>query len=165
MKRLICNIISNIEIAISSFMLILLVSLTFIGVVMRYVFGNPFTWLEEIQLACMVWIVFCAAGATFRYGGHVVIEILVDTLPKKAQKLAEIFILIAVSVVLIFFLNKSIVYLQVFMRTGRGTAILKIPYTLIYSIVPISCLFMIINHSIIWYKGIKNNFKTEEEQK
>ncbi len=56
------------------------------GVLMRYIFNNPFTWEEELQLACMVWITFLAAPAAFRTKSHVAIEILVDALPKSLEK-------------------------------------------------------------------------------
>lgn len=67
--------------------LALLIVLTFAGVIWRYIFHAPFTWLEEVQTSCMVWITFAAAGAAFRTGNHVAIEMIVDLMPKKHKKL------------------------------------------------------------------------------
>ena len=53
----------NIDIVVASIILAILIVLTFLGVVWRYIFNAPFTWLEEVQTSCMVWIVFAGAGA------------------------------------------------------------------------------------------------------
>ena len=78
----ILDILDKIEVAVASLVLLVLICVTFFGVLMRYIFNNPFTWEEELQLACMVWITFLAAPAAFRTKSHVAIEILVDALPK-----------------------------------------------------------------------------------
>ena len=57
------SLLLNLDIAIASTVLALLILLTVSGVVYRYVLDKPFTWLEEVQLACMVWVVFAAGGA------------------------------------------------------------------------------------------------------
>ena len=66
-------ILMNIDIVVASIILAILIVLTFLGVVWRYIFNAPFTWLEEVQTSCMVWIVFAGAGAAFRSGNHVAI--------------------------------------------------------------------------------------------
>ena len=67
------SVIGNLDIIVASIALIVLIILTFVGVIMRYIVGQPFTWLEEVQLFCMVWIVFAAGGAAFRTGSNVAI--------------------------------------------------------------------------------------------
>ena len=65
-KSSLTTILGNLDIVVAGAALIVLIVLTFAGVVMRYIVGQPFTWLEEVQLFCMVWIVFAAGGAAFR---------------------------------------------------------------------------------------------------
>ena len=74
MKKIL-DILDKIEVAVASLVLLVLICVTFFGVLMRYIFNNPFTWEEELQLACMVWITFLAAPAAFRTKSHVAIEI------------------------------------------------------------------------------------------
>ena len=88
------KVIKNWDICIASLMLLLLVALTFSGVIMRYIVGKPYTWLEEVQLFCIVWIVFCAGGAAFRTGNHVAIEILVDSFSRKIQRGIQVIIIL-----------------------------------------------------------------------
>ena len=71
-------ILMNLDIVVASIILAILIVLTFLGVVWRYIFNAPFTWLEEVQTSCMVWIVFAGAGAAFRSGNHVAIEMIVE---------------------------------------------------------------------------------------
>ena len=58
-------ILMNIDIVVASIILAILIVLTFLGVVWRYIFNAPFTWLEEVQTSCMVWIVFAGANPDF----------------------------------------------------------------------------------------------------
>lgn len=140
------TVITNLDFIIASIMLLVLVVLTVYGVIMRYVVGSPLTWIEEVQLACMVWIVFCAAGGAFRTGDHVAIELFVDVLPGNVQKIISAMVTVVVVAVLGYLLYQSIGFVQLFIRSERSTSILRIPFTLIYGIAPIAFLSMILNY-------------------
>lgn len=58
------NIFKQIDTMISVVALIVLICITFIGVVFRYVLGTPFSWLEEVQaclnhMDCILWRQIC----------------------------------------------------------------------------------------------------------
>ena len=154
-KNKLLSALLNLDIVIAGTALVVLVVLTFSGVFMRYVLGAPFTWLEEVQLWCMVWIVYAAAGAAFRTGSHVAIELVVDMLPEAAQKIIEVIISVIVVVVVGYLLIQSIGFVELFVRSGRTTNMLSVPYTLIYGIVPISCVLMLVNFFYAKYREIK----------
>lgn len=103
------SFLGNLDIVVAAAVLAILVVLTFLGVIWRYVLSAPFTWLEEVQMACMVWIVFAAGGAAFRTGNHVAIEMVVDLMPKKLQKIVEILISVVVVAVIGYLDRKSVV--------------------------------------------------------
>lgn len=48
----------QIDIGISVIALVLLIAVTFAGVIFRYVFSKPFSWQEEVQLALIIWVIF-----------------------------------------------------------------------------------------------------------
>lgn len=154
----------NLDTIVASIVLALLIILTFAGVPFRYLFGAPFTWLEEVQLACMVWIVFAGAGAAFRAGNQVAIEMVVDLFPKSVQKIVQVFISLVVVAVLAYLFHKSLGFINIFVRSGRSTPMLKIPYTLIYSIAPISFVLMVISYFYALIKGVKSEVKEALEQ-
>ena len=157
--NLFLKLLFNIDVAIGSLMLALLILVTVIGVFFRYVLNMPFTWLEEIQLACMVWITFSASGAAFRYGNHVAIEMLVDLFPEKVQKIFDVIISVIVTIVLLYFFWKSIGYINIFIKSGRATPMFKIPYALIYGIAPVMCIDMIISFFYAKINGVKSEAK------
>ena len=153
------SILMNLDIVVASSILAVLIVLTFLGVVWRYIFNNPFTWLEEVQTSCMVWIVFAAAGAAFRTGNHVAIEMIVDMMPKKIQKIMEWVISVIVVVVIGYLFVQSIGFIQVFVKSGRSTSMLKIPFSLIYGIAIVSYVDMIISYFYSMITGVKSEAK------
>ena len=153
------KIIGNLDIAVAASMLIILITVTFLGVFMRYLVNRPFSWQEEVQLACMVWIVFAGGGAAFRMGNHVAIEMVVDLFPKTVQRIIEYFIGLVVTVVLLYLTWQSFAFLEVFIRTGRSTSMLGIPFSLIYGIAPVSFILMIINYFYSLITGTKSEAK------
>lgn len=153
------NVLCNLDTIVASIVLAILIILTFAGVPFRYILGAPFTWLEEVQLACMVWIVFAAAGAAFRAGNQVAIEMIVDLMPKKMQKAVTVLISVVVLAVVGYLFYQSLGYINVFLKSGRATPMLKIPYALIYGIAPVSYVLMVISYFYALIKGVKSEAK------
>lgn len=147
------KVILNFDIMIASVALAALVGCTFAGVIARYVVGRPFGWIEEIQAALIVWVVFGAGGAAYRTGNHSAIELLFDGLPKPVQRIVKILVGMVVLAVLGFLCCTSINYIKLFIQTGRTTAVLNLPFTLIYAIVPISCVLQIFNYFLVDFFG------------
>lgn len=151
--------LENIDIVIAAATLVVLIVLTFAGVIWRYVLKTPFTWLEEVQMACIVWIVFASAGAAFRTGNHVAIEMVADLLPKKFQKVLTVFISIVVVIVIGYLFKNTIGFIEMFAKSGRTTNMLKIPYTIIYGISIFSYIDMIVSYFYSVIQGVKSEVK------
>lgn len=149
------NWLLNIDLIVAGVSLAILVSITLLGALSRYFLNNPFTWMEELQLLLEVWVVFLGAGYAFRVGGHVAIELLVDALPEKMQKVMEIIIAAVVLVTMGYLLYQSFGYFQLFERSGRTTSIMQIPYTFIYGIVPISCINIILSFVYVFVNKLR----------
>ena len=151
--------LANLDLMIAGTVLAILIVLTFAGVIWRYFLGKPFTWLEEVQTACMVWIVFSAAGAAFRMGNHVAIEMIVDLMPKALQKVMTILISVVVVAVLGYLFDKTIGFIQIFLRSGRATSMMKIQFWLIYGIAIPAYIDMIVSYFYSIWKGVKSEAK------
>lgn len=145
-KSSLTTILGNLDIVVAGAALIVLIVLTFAGVVMRYIVGQPFTWLEEVQLFCMVWIVFAAGGAAFRTKSHVAIEMVVEMFPESEQKIISYVIDVVVFLVIAYLLYHSFGFIQMFVKNGRSSSMLKIPMTVQYGIAPVSYALMIISY-------------------
>ncbi len=153
MKKILDRLV-KVEVFSASLILAALILCTFLGVIARYVFSRPFTWEEEFQLACMVWISFLAAPAAFHTKSHVAIEILVDLFPRKAQRIIDMLIAVLVFGILLFTLSRSVSFISVIASTRRATPILRIPYAYIYGIAPVSIVLMLVSYAHVTVKAL-----------
>ena len=146
------KILCNLDLFIASIAMVVLTLVTAAGVVMRYIVKNPILWQEEVQAFCQVWMIFLGASVAFRAGSIVAIEMFVDALPEKGQRVMGYVIDMIVLFVLSFLMVKSQAYIQqVFGQSGRPTPILRIPYTLIYGVAPYGCALMMISYILSKY--------------
>lgn len=155
--------LANWDLFISGVMLCALVVCTFAGAISRYFLGAPLNWLEEIQLLCQVWIVFCGGCAAFRIGGHVMVEFVAESLPEIGQKIVLGINSIVVISVLGYLGINAAKYLQVFINSGRVTNVLHMSYVVLYGIAPLSIALMILNYILSLKKQWKEIEKECEE--
>ena len=151
-KKTWLKILCNLDLFIASVAMIVLTLVTAAGVFMRYIVKNPILWQEEVQAFCQIWMIFLGASVAFRAGSIVAIEMLVESLPEKAQRIVGYLVDLIVLFVLAFLMVKSQAYItQVFGRSGRPTPILRIPYTVIYGIAPYGCGLMMLFYMVSKY--------------
>lgn len=164
MKERIKKILCNLDIGVAGAALVVLVTVTFANVVMRRAFNHPIQWTEEVQKACFLWITYIGAGAVFRNGGHVAIDIIVDLFPEKLQKIIELIGLVITVYVIGNFFVQSLTLVQQFAAMGRETNLLKIPYVYIYSAIPAGCVTMLLSVAAVEFKKFKGQRTKEEKE-
>lgn len=151
-KKTWLKILCNLDLFIASVAMVVLTLVTAAGVFMRYIAKNPILWQEEIQAFCQVWMIFLGGSVAFRAGSIVAIEMFVDSLPEKGQKIMGYIVDLIVLFVLSFLMVKSHAYIQqVFGQSGRPTPILRIPYTVIYGVAPYGCALMMVSYILSKY--------------
>lgn len=155
MKQRIKQILCNLDIGVAGAALVILITVTFANVIMRRAFNHPIQWTEEVQKACFIWITYIGAGAVFRNGGHVAIDIIVDMFPAKLQRIIEVISVVITVYVIGNFFVQSLTLVQQFGATGRVTNLLKIPYVYVYSAIPAGCITMLLSVAAVEYKKIK----------
>ncbi len=134
------------DLLLANIMLSMLILITFCGVIFRYLLNHPIEWMEEVQMMAIVWIVFLGAGAAFRENGHVAVELLVELLPEKMQKVLRVIIAFIIISVLAVLCVLSANYVGISYISERSSGILRIPYYQVYAIIPISCIWMIVSY-------------------
>lgn len=165
MKKRVLKVLGNLDITVSGITAVALILLTFAGVIRRYIFRDPITWMEEMQMIMFVWVIFLAAGAAFRTGGHIAIEIVVDSLPKSAKRAVEfVDVLIELLILIYLFIQSCIYYLQL-TSTGKLTTLLRIPYSFAYVAVPLGCFLMIVSLLFTEISGRLARRKRGDEEK
>lgn len=103
-KKIICNL----EEIIASGFIIVTTVLVIINVFLRYFMDTGLYWSEEVATGCFVWAVFIGAVAGYKRGKHIGVDILVNLLNPKIQKV----VVIMVDIILVL-LNGYMTYLAV----------------------------------------------------
>lgn len=76
-------------------LLSVMISLMALDPIMRYLFGAPFFWSNEVTTYLMVAMVFNGFGITLLTGQHITITLIFNRLPPKVQNLLWIIISVA----------------------------------------------------------------------
>ncbi len=122
-------------------LLIIMVVITFLQVIMRYVFDSPLTWAEETIGVLMIYFGLIGGSFGIYYGIHISLEVFVDKFMKRFDR----YIRILEVIIYIFFGLIEIIYgvqimkltvFQVLPATG-----FPVRYT--YLALPISGVIMI----------------------
>lgn len=159
------KLIGNLDMVLAGIMLVVLIVVTFGGVIMRYLVHHPLMWAEEVQLWCFLWVTFLGAGAAFRYGSHVAVEIVFDLLPKSIQKILIVINYIIVMGILIYLFFLGFDLLALMLKIGKTTAILRIPMSFINAVVPVGCLIMMVSTTYDHYlRYIRKGGDQEKEE-
>lgn len=106
MKNKILKTLDKIEDVTLVTMFVVMVSVIFFQVIMRYVFNNSSAWSEELGKFLFVWLSWIGISIGHRRREHIKITLLVDILPFKVNKLLEAIselILIVISLVTIYY--------------------------------------------------------------
>ena len=152
--------LAYLDLIIAGTALVSIIIFTFISVIMRYFVNRPIAWGEEFQLMCMLFIALFGAGAAFRTGSHVAIDVVVDLFNWKVQKAIAILMYIISVIIIGYFFIQGIAFVRQMIATGRSTDLLRIPFSIIYSAFPLGCALIIINYSIVtFFKYIKPGSK------
>lgn len=117
------------------------IGLTFLQVVMRYVFSAPLYWAEEVVLYAIIVMSFVGISIGIRFGSHISVDILDAIVPARHIPVLRI---IAIALGILFAL--ALVYFggKLFLNTldrGQLSPALRIPVSAVYAIIPVSgCL-------------------------
>lgn len=134
--------ISQLDTIISASFLAIIVLLMVYGVITRYVFNSPCSWVEEASLSLFVWMTFMGASALMRNDELVRIDYISTKLPIHIAKFFDNLIRPMLVIFALIFMAywgwKLLMFSQI-----RFTPALQIPYIYIYAAIPISSIFMI----------------------
>lgn len=118
-----------------------LVTVTSYQVFSRYVLRSPLGWSEELSRYVFVWIVFLAAWAAFKEGGHLAMDLVVGRLrPVLRRWIGKLID----GILLLFLLFVITTAPEILGITARQTsAVLNIPMSYVYLALPTAAVLMI----------------------
>lgn len=150
------KLLRNLDLAIAMLALVALILITFVGVIMRYCLGSPLVWQEEAQLALIVWVVFLGGRYAFTTGSHPAIDMFVDMLPQKAQRVAEVLITLCAISILLYVAYQGGRYVLMMFDGNRVTSIAHLPYGILYLPLPVGCVLMSGQLAVNTWRGLRN---------
>jgi TRAP-type transport system small permease protein len=84
----------------------------FANVVLRYSTSQSIEWAEEVARYLMVWLTFLGAGPVLRYGGHIAVENLQDSLPIFWARAVRVLIALMLTGFFIFIIWYGVIYVD-----------------------------------------------------
>ena len=135
---------------------VLLTFMTFLvlwQVFTRYVLNSPAAFTEELVKYSLIWTGFIGAAYAFSTREHMALTLVRDKLTGRPHQILVIFIDALILLLAIFVITIGGYKLAVSAR-AEFSALLGVPRTLVYSIAPISGIFIIIAQIINLYEDI-----------
>lgn len=136
------KILDSIENIIMIISMIVMLSITFINVIVRKFTTTSFAFTEELVTPVFILLTLVGAAALARRGGHIGLSAITDMIPKKLQRYVALFtamVSIFFSVLLVYYGYKMV--LGEF-KQGMMTAALQWPEWIFGSFVPIGGVFL-----------------------
>lgn len=158
MKKFLSHLDSFVAVA----SLLIIIAITLGGVVMRYIVGRPFAWLEEMQLFFFIYAIFFGGSVAFRMGNQVSIDLIANRLGPKARRALDIFDYIFTMGILLYLMFGGIGLTQ--SVSGKVTPYFKISYTYIDIAAPIGILLMIIQYTYVFIDQMKKPLKDQRKE-
>ncbi len=143
------------------FLLAAMSVIIFTNVALRYLTDSSLEWAEEVARHMMIWLTFLGAGPVLRYGGHIAVENLQDTLPRPLA----VALRTVVAALLFGFFGFMVWYGWLYMQRTmfQLTPVTQIPFAYIYSAMAIGGLLLIV-HFLLIVRGyvVERRFAADE---
>jgi tripartite ATP-independent transporter DctM subunit len=91
---------------------LVIVILLLVGVISRYVFSSPITWIDEIISIAFLWVAMLGSVLAIDRNEHLRLNLFVELLPPKLSRFVQTFALLLVASFLLFLLLPAWEYVQ-----------------------------------------------------
>lgn len=121
--------------------LVITVVMTFVQVVLRYIFSTSLPWTQEFLMMTFVYSVFAGAAYLVFKNEHLVVD-LYDNLSDRMHKILSILEVVIVMTVLAVFVYYGWVLVEQNLRSGQTLTLLPLKRAYLYMAIPVSAAFM-----------------------
>lgn len=90
---MISTVVNRLEEGIIALLLASMTSLTFVNVVMRYVFNSGLTWALEITEFLFAWLILFGMSYGVKVGSHIGVDALVRLFPDRVQRVIGLIVI------------------------------------------------------------------------
>lgn len=136
--------IDRLEEALMGFFLAVMTLLTFIQVVLRYVFNSGWVWSLEATVYCFAWLVLIGISQGVRARSHIAVELAVSRLSPARRRIAG-FAALAICIGYgLLMLYGSTIYVAGLFEVGHNARDIPVPRWLLVIILPIGFAMLLV---------------------
>ena len=140
---------------------IVMIGVTLISVICRYVLNAPLTWGEEVARYFSIAFIYTGVAIAAKRKAHLGVEAFVSLVPKKYRGYVEWFSELLTIVILIFMSGCAIAMTVQYAQTGQITTVTHIAMALIFAMIPVSLVISVYHYIRNFMESLK---KMKEEE-
>ena len=119
----------------------------FTNVALRYLTDQSIEWAEEVARHMMIWLTFLGAGPVLRYGGHIAVDNLQDSVAPRVAVALRLLIALLMTGFFVFMVWWGILYMQ--RAQFQTTAATQISFAWIYAAMPVGGVLLLMHWLLI----------------
>jgi TRAP-type C4-dicarboxylate transport system permease small subunit len=146
---------------ICSILIGLMLAITTIQVIFRYIFNNPLVWSEEVSLVLLIWFGFLAISNELYHGNHMAIVMFYEKFPAKVRWVIDL----VQHTIVALFCGIMIVYLLKITQSIKGNTlpVSGLPKIILYIPVIMSSVLMLFYSILLLVKVARGVKETKGE--
>ncbi|WFP17233.1 TRAP transporter small permease [Citricoccus muralis] len=130
----------SIEEYVGGALLGVMVVVIFLQVIARYVFGDSFSWSEELARYCFIWLIYFTLGAVVLKAQHVTVDAVISRLPANASRWWEQGIQVVIFALNVLILIYGMILVVRMFSLGQTSSALNLPMWVVYTALPVGLL-------------------------
>lgn len=138
--------------------------LSFVQVVMRYVFNIGAAWIPEIIVFCFIILTLAGTSTGVISGVHIGVDVLVKNMPKRVKWYLSIFVGICGLSLYSFICYVTYAFVLYFKDMGQVSIVTEIPIWITISYIPFSFAFTAFHYLELLVKHLQERNGVEEEE-
>ncbi len=145
-KSAFAAIFNDLDIILGQIILAVIILVTAVQVVLRFVFSAPLDWPEELSAILLIWLTFIGAFALTRRNDHIRVELVAEFAGPRVARWFDLFFDIVTVVFLALIVSGG--WDLVNELTFERTPALRLHIRLIVAILPVTAAMMIVSYLI-----------------
>lgn len=97
---------------LSAALLVVIITMLFVGVVARYVFSIPIVWIDEVVSLSFLWLAMLGTAIAMHRNEHLRLSLFLEMMPQRIQGFVHALALVAIAAFLLALINPAIIYAQ-----------------------------------------------------
>lgn len=129
----------------------------FFGVVMRYMFEKPISWIYEISGYLVVWGTLTGAAVALREGHHIQVDILYDRVPAVVKRIFNMISNLLGILFCVLFVLYGTSLLNMYLQLDQRSTDSGMPLWIVYLVLPVGGIML----GYRFLEGLIKNLKGE----